>query len=198
MNFSNIGILFDVARQQVDNIVIGNRGDVESIDVTVVGRVIGVVRLGGGYNRKAVLRARGYDWCGTQGGVARIEEDVVLREGVLGVARRFDIGYPRMLDAVILGMGLVEIVVRVLASIVAHPTANRDAGYLEGRGLLGATLAGVVRRIGRRVAARDRQRAQRLAVKVMDFACDHRYIEINFSSLGGLSHLFRVFSRLRY
>ena len=175
VDLPEVGVLLYIARQQIDNIVIRDGRNVQSIDSAVDRRAARVISLGRGHNSEAVLRARRYDRRGAQRRVARVEEHVVLGEGVLAVARRLDIRQTRVaVHAVVLGMRLVEVVVRILAGVVAHATAYRHARDLEGRRLLRAALATTaactVGRVGRRVACRDRHRTQRLTVVVVILA----------------------------
>ena len=135
-----IRVLLGVAREQVDDVVVGDGRDVQGVDVAVVHRVADAVPLGWD-NRQAVLGAGRDHRGGAERGVACVEEYVLLGEGVLGVAGRLDVGDARVLHRVVLRVRLVEVVVRVLAGVIAHAGANGDAGYLERGRLLPALVA---------------------------------------------------------
>lgn len=111
MNLSDISILLGVARQQIDNIVVGDRGDVQGIDIVLVARIVSIIGLGRWHNCQAILRAGGYDRCCAESSVACIEEHVILGERIFGIAWCLDVGDSRVIDTIVLGMRLVEIVV---------------------------------------------------------------------------------------
>lgn len=74
--------------------------------------------------------------------MARVEEDILLGERVLGVTRRLDVevGDARVLHGIILRVRLVQVVVGILAGVIAHAAAYGDAGDLKGRRFLPIAL----------------------------------------------------------
>lgn len=75
--------------------------------------------------------------------MARVEEHVLLGERVLGVARRLDVevGDARVLHGIVLRVRLVQVVVRVLAGVIAHAAAYGHARDLKGRRLFPIALS---------------------------------------------------------
>ena len=140
VHLAEIRVLLGVAREQIDDVVVRDGGDVQGVDIAVVHRVADVVPFGGD-DRQAVLRAGRDHRGGAERRVARVEEHILLGESVLRVAGRLDVGDARVLHRVVLRVRLVEVVVRVLAGVIAHTGANGDAGYLKGGRLLPALVA---------------------------------------------------------
>lgn len=140
VHLAEIGVLLGVAREQIDDIVVRDGRNVQGVDIAVVYRVADVVALGG-YDRQAVLRAGRDHRSGAERCVTCVEEYILLGERVLRVAGRLDVGDARVLHRVVFRVRLVEVVVRVLAGVIAHAGANGDAGYLKGGRLLPALVA---------------------------------------------------------
>ena len=143
VHLAQVRILLGVAGQQVNDVVVRDGRDIQRTDIVVVRRVADAVPLRG-YDRQTVLRTGRNHRSRAEGGVTGIKENVLLGEGVLRVARRLevDVGDARVLDGVVLGVRLVQVVVGILAGVIAHAATDGDAGDLEGRRLLPALVTG--------------------------------------------------------
>lgn len=135
MDLPEVGVLFGIGREEVDDVVFRDTGEFEGVDIVVIVGS-GLASVFGGHDGEAVLGAGGYDRGGAEGGIGGVEEHVLLGEGVLGVAGRLkvEVGEAR----IVLGVGLVEVVIGILAGVVAGAGADGDAGDLKGGCLLAA------------------------------------------------------------